>query len=302
MAYDTSSVADWAALLTFIRNTCTANGWTLSGNVLHKGNCYVEIVADGTVGLRIRGGTGKDGSNILTGAGPAYAYLGEIAAVPVAFPATAEVHVNASPDEVYVVINYSTNFYQMMAWGLSDVPGLTGTGVWYYATRCSVTGSREFSSNVTSLTINGASGVAPDGTPMFNVAQANAGATDNAFIHGDVDARGWHGDTAGGFAASNPYIAPLLACLPSDWNLEAVLLPFPVYVPRTAGNKFTLVADFKHIRHTRIDYLEPGDIITLGADKWKVYPWFRKDASVPDGGAMLSHSGTLAYAVRYTGP
>jgi len=25
MAYDTSSVADWAALLTFIRNTCTAN-------------------------------------------------------------------------------------------------------------------------------------------------------------------------------------------------------------------------------------------------------------------------------------
>lgn len=302
MAYVTASVANIADLLTFVRSACTANGWTLSGNVLHKGNAYVEIVADGVVGLRIIGGTGKDGGNLLTGSGPGYAYLGTIAGQSITYPLVAEAHVNAAPDEVYVVINYATTYYSLMAWGLSDAPGLTGTGNWYYGARTAIQGTREYSSEIAGVIISGAFGTAPDGIPMFSCTAAGSNAENNAYIHGDVDARGWHGTDANGHGSSNPFISPLLAALPNAWNAEAVLLPFPVYVPRAAGSKFTLVADLKHIRHTRIDYLNPGDTIALGADKWRVYPWFRKNATERNGGQFKTHSGTLAYAVRYTGP
>lgn len=302
MAYDTASVSDIADLLTFIRSACTANGWTLSGNVLHKGGVYVEIVADGTVGLRIMGGTGIDGSNLLTGAGTVYAYLGTIAVQALTYPLIAEAHINASPDEVFIVINYATNYYSMMAWGASDVPGLTGTGNWYYSNRMQETGVREYHSAAAGIAITDSFNEAPDGAPMFSVYDVQVNATNNSFIHGDVDSGGWHGTAANRVASSNIYLSPLLACLPNAWNLEAILLPFQVYVPRSSGNKYSLVADFKHIRHTRINYLEPGDIITLGSDQWKVYPWFRKDAATPNGGQSLTHSGTFAYAVRYTGP
>jgi hypothetical protein len=307
MAYAIASVSSLADLLTFIRNSCTANGWTLSGNVLHKGTCYVEIVADGVVGLRINGGTGKDGSNLLTGGGPQYAYLGTVAAVPLAFPLSVEAHINASPDEVYIVLNYSTSYYSIMAWGLSDVPGLTGTGVWYHATRFAAQGGNEYTSAPGGInTFSNFSGHC-DGAPMFSVWTGNNGSSanngqNNSFIHHDVDGSGWGTYVNVTFPSSNIHLSPLLASLPNSWNQEAVLLPFPIYVARVAGSKYSLVADLKHIRHTRIDYLAPEDIITLGSDQWKVYPWFRKDASARNGGQTLTHSGTIAYAVRYTGP
>src|SRR5512139_2715813 len=127
MAYVTASVSSRADLLTFIQNACTANGWTLSGSIIHKGNVHIRILDDGTR-LNIRAGTGKDGSNNLTGACANDSRLADyLNPGAVAYPLIAKAHINTNPDEVYIVINYSVSYYQFAAWGQSDVPGLTGT-------------------------------------------------------------------------------------------------------------------------------------------------------------------------------
>lgn len=303
MAYATGSVADLAALLAFIQSTLTANGWTLSGEVLHKGTCYVRVrISSARIG--VLGGNGIDGGNNLTGAGPREVYLGAVGGQALTYPMTVEIHVNTSPDEVYIVGNYATSYYNWAAWGVSDVSGLTGTGNWYHATRNDYAfGDQNYYSTPDGGTIAAILPPSTGACPLFYT----TGGYDNlntSFIHGDVDSRGWHGLTnAAGFASSWTYNAPLLSLQPNTWNGETILLPYPVYVPRTSGSKVTLVADLKHIRACRIDYHEPGDIITLGADKWKLYPCYRKDATNRNGNSSgATHSGTLAYAVRYTGP
>jgi hypothetical protein len=302
MAYATSSCASLSALVTFIQNTATANGWTLSGQILHKGTCYVRVWdVDGT-NLGIQGGTGKDGSNNLTGACVYTAYLGTIATIALTYPLTAEMHINTSPDEVFVVVNYQTSYYSLMAWGLSDVPGIAGTGVWFHGNRTQAQGSREYQSGLAGGDVISNFGSHIDGAPLFNIFQGtDAGGTNNSFIHHDTDGLGWSDYLVGGFPNAHRYIYPLNVYQPNAWNGETVLLPYPVYMAR-ASNKHTLVADFKHVRHCRIDNHQPGEIITLGADKWKMYPFFRKSLTARDGGNGLTHSGTIAYALRYTGP
>lgn len=45
--------------------------------------------------------------------------------------------------------------------------------------------------------------------------------------------------------------------------------------------------------------------MTYGTDRWKIYPFHRKNAAVRNGVSWSTgadHSGTFAYAIRYTGP
>lgn len=302
MAYSSGSCANLAAIVTFIQTECTANGWTLAGNVLYKGSTYVEITSDAT-GVKIKGGTGKDGSNNLTGAGPYYAYLRTIASQALAYPLNIEAHINTSPDEVFIVINFSTSFYEMLAWGISDVPGITGTGVWYYGSASSRTaGYQGFYAEVAGSNVNGAAAEAAQHASLFGINGEYNGSIGNTFIHGDMDSSGWNGFGGLTSAAYTPLLVhPLLAATPSAWDNETVLLPHPVYTTR-ASSKWSLIADLKHIRNVRIDFHEPGDMITLGADTWKLYPWFKKDGSVLGGVRNAAHSGTMGYALRYTGP
>src|SRR5262245_27353299 len=86
MAYVTGTAANMTAVLTALRNACTANGWTLSGNILWKGTCYAEVrIGDngetgaptGTM-LYVRAGNGKDGSNNLTDAATRFGMIGPL--------------------------------------------------------------------------------------------------------------------------------------------------------------------------------------------------------------------------------
>lgn len=304
MAYETDVVNDLAELLAFIRTACTSHGWTLSTNVLHKGTCYVSVT-ESSGRIAVRGGTGIDGSDNLTGAGPYTVYIGHIASQALTFPMTVEAHINASPDEVYIVCNYATSFYQFAAWGLSDVPGLTGSGVWYYATRNGYTfGNLNFASGPDGGTVQATIPPSAGGSPLFWAnAVANNDGLNTSYIHADVDSGGWHGAGTSRIAHAFAPLVPLLSLLPNNWNGETILLPYSVYVARSAGSKVSLVADLKNIRLARITYHEPGDLITLGTDEWKLYPCYQKNASTPNGDSSgTTHSGTVGYAIRYTGP
>lgn len=304
MAYLTGTAANITALMDNLRSACTSNGWTLSGNILHKGNCYIRSQINNGF-IEWMGGTGKDVSNNLTGAAPRVVRTGDFRTNALTFPCNYEAFIFSNPDEVVFVINYSTDFYQYVMFGLSDVANLPGVGVYYAASRYAITGGStalwEFASNPNGLS---STTDASQGAPAFT-GIGSGQLAQSSYIHHGFDGATWTSDsnTGTGYATSFHANAPLLSLLPSSWNGETVLLPFPIYVNRSTGNKVSLAADLKNIRHCRIDNHSPGATITLGADKWKLYPWYKKNTTVRDGSTSeAQHSGTLGYAVRYDGP
>lgn len=111
------------------------------------------------------------------------------------------------------------------------------------------------------------------------------------------------------FAAINTYhgnvpAAPHLSRSPSAWNQESPLLPIQCTLVR-ASSKVSLVADIRNARYLRVDNHSPEQIIELGPDRWKIYPFYRKNTSARDGSVApvgTDHTGTFGWAIRYDGP
>lgn len=301
MSYVTGSATTVAGLQAAITAACTANGWTLTGEVLSKGTAFIKVHVNGAA-IEFTGGTGLTGST-LTGAAITFVRFADFSQV-ITYPLVYEVHINTSPDEVYVVINYATSFYQLAAWGLSNVPDLPGTGMWFGATRFGIAGGTggDFALQVTGD--NPQTSQNSRGSPLF-IAGNNAQSAQSCFINHGLDSATWSpaDSSTGGIPFSFGAMRPLIEISPGAWNSETVLLPFPVFLARSSGNTVSLVADLQHVRHARIDNHDPGDIVTLGSDKWKLYPWYRKNSATRNpNGSSISDSGTVAFAVRYTGP
>lgn len=302
MPYAAGSAVDMAALRTAFFSACTTNGWTLDGEVLHKGAVYTRLqLVSGF--LTLLGGTGIDGSNNLTGVAPNVVRLGRptVAAPDISWPISYEIFVMTDPDEVYLVCKYNVDCYLWAAFGQSSIAGLPGTGAWYAA---SLAPAVPGSANWIAMTPTSGGYVGSSGqiSPGLFWATTPVGATyHNSIIHHGLDAVGWSNNTASAIASSIAASGVMLSALPNSWNSESVLVPVQVWLPRTSGNKVSLVADLAYARHLRIDNHEPGEIITLGSDKWKVFPNFKKNTTVRGGGDAVADTGTLGFAVRYDG-
>lgn len=298
MPYATGTVNDYASLLQAITDTCTANGWTLQGEVLVKGGCYTHLFLNGTSDeLHIRGGTGVDASNNLTGPGYQDYRLARLV-----FPVVYQIHVHTAPDEVYVIAKCDADAYPWLAFGQSPVDGMAAYGQWAGAT---------FN---TSQGLPGTSGfavsVAPGGKPFqHNDAWQQGAPFWSGYIYASYTARNStdmnHGldgvDTWTPAASALAPQLPMVARQPNTWNGEAILLPIEPTINR-ASNKIARIGSIGHARFVRIDNLLPEDIVTIGSDQWKVYPFLRRNTSVRDGAADADHSGTMGWAIRYDGP
>jgi hypothetical protein len=302
MAYTTGTFNAFSDVLTALRNACVSAGWTLNGGrVLSKGTAFFDTLA-ATENIGVRGGTGYSGG-ALTGAAANWGYaraprIGD----PMAFPATYHIQTWTGPDEVYLIINWSASFFTHLAFGQSPVPGLPGLGSWF-------TGgvAQDFSVGNVSISTseNGNAGYNsvlcpapfwPEGNAVYDT---SLGAS--SFVHHGLDGAGWSardGNYAYGTSAfAKGHALPMLARSPNAWNGETVLCPILVTVGRPSG-RCSLVAQLANARYVRLDNLEPGQIITLGGDQWKPWPFYRRDASFRDGNGS-SHSGTLGWAIRY---
>lgn len=184
MAYATGTAVDTSGLLSALRSFLTANGWTLAGNVLHKGGCYVETtlgVLDDTTApagcrLQIRVGNGIDGSNELTDPAPRRCGMGQLANSSGSYtgsawdwPVTYHIHAHTSPDEVFMCVNYGAGqFWQWVAFGKSPGPGNAGTGNWSDGTLGQTYGATiTYQSNRCSITVNGGGIISNATNPNF---------------------------------------------------------------------------------------------------------------------------------------
>ena len=118
-------------------------------------------------------------------------------------------------------------------------------------------------------------------------------------IYTNVDAIGWTDNNF--FTPANRKLVPLISRSPSNWSNEAILLPIEPVLTRSP-NKASILAKIENARYLRIENLEPEQVLTLGNDKWMVFPFHKKNSSVPNGGSTIDHSGTFGWAIRYDGP
>lgn len=301
MAFYNGSCNDVNQLLTAVNNACIANGWILSDGILSKQNCFVQLYTSGSI-LYLIGGNGQKGSSLTDSPKLSNGRLLAANLGGVTYPLTYNIHV--MDREVYLFVNYNVDFWSYLAFGQSGVKGLPGTGNWYgglYPISNSSIGRGGhpccllFSAFATSGTIG------------------NTGQQIGWFFHHGLDDYPWSisGDNVGDInnngwsslpsqAVATKMVEPLLVRQPNSWNNEAILLNISPAIYRPEG-RLSVVGDLKHARYIRNTYYNDGQIITLGQDKWRVYPCIRKNTTNPEPYHSNQHSGTYAIAVRYEG-
>lgn len=305
MSFVQGVAQNYADLAGALEAALLANGWSKTGAVLHAGGCHVTLAVVGTT-IVLTGGTGVSGT-ALQEPGPGVR-IGTAGVMSITFPATYHIAVHGSPSEVALHVNYDVDKWQWLAFGEGTI-SVPGSGGWHAG---SFAGDRA----PTSLWAN----------PVGNLYGGNAGRFTAGLFHGDpggsygagsyihtgVDGSEWVSASSGHLpSVSSAHISiyneELLKRTPSALNAAAVLLPAQVWQAR-AGNTASLVGDFAHFRVLRIDNHVPGEIISYGSDRWRVYPYYRKNAAERDGGNWSSsnfaqaHTGTMGMAVRYDGP
>lgn len=299
MAYQTGTAANIADVQAAFLAFLSAAGWTVAGNIASSpGGCHAQIgSADG--GLTLLGGTGVAGS-ALTGAGPAITRARALlTGEPITYPATWEAH--AHGDEAFLFLTWGGgDKWLHIGFGKSPVAGLPGTGCWYFGSSAQApTPGMYYAANF-NMGYPGTPNVSENATGPFWVT-GNQPA--NSYVHHGLDGNTWTQSTGGvvypppNGAHAFGCISPLLVRGANAFNGEAPLLPVRPYIGRPSG-KLSVVAQLQAMRYVNIKNLSPQQVLTIGTDKWRVYPFYKK------GGTLAptnTDTGWLGMAVRYDG-
>ncbi|MDR3322650.1 MAG: hypothetical protein LBS89_00390 [Zoogloeaceae bacterium] len=289
------SVNSLADLQTFILTTLSTNGWTVSGATAARDDIAVALdVADiGRVyfpqvalRLKINDAPGAVGVGALN-ATPTVPYIA------MTFPATCWIFIHTDPVEVYVFVNYDVDYYQWLAFGQSPAAG-AGSGVWAGATI-----------GVPLVANGGTSRAGPVGITATTGGGGNSDITPAALLWSTLS-------SVAGTLSRNSYwnsgawvlltqaiqaAAPHVARSPSAWNNEAILIPLRPAIA-AAESRVQIVGQIAHARYIRVDHYAPGEIITLGSEQWRVFPWYCKNTAARDGGSAVAHTGTFGVALK----
>jgi hypothetical protein len=317
-AFYSGSAASFAVLKTNVEAALVAEGWTLASGILSRGDGFFLLTAAAD-DLRVAAGTGQSGA-ALTGASPAAVRIGSFTVVdPIVWPINYFIHIHENPHEVYIVINHGVDRYQNLSFGVSPAPG-NAFGQWINGT-----GGQSAVFNTAQTIFNWPGGLnTQDQSTAPSVASGNRfyevscgilagrlGLSNNLYYPYFIrDNQGWLPTTSvplDGTLLGRWYIDRLIQRIPSSFNQTPVLLPL-LGIKAVADNGSAVTAVLAAARMTRIDHHEPGDIITFGSDRWKIYPDYRKNLTVrspgvpPNASFSGLHTGTYAYALRYFGP
>jgi len=310
MGYIADTATTMDEIKTAIEAESVANGWTLEDGILFKSGCYFQLASRNSASsyLAVYGGTGKSGSTLLDQA-PQGAAIVSNSGGTFTFPINYEIHSFDDTDEIYCIINYDTSFCQILAFGHSDLDNIGGTGAWITGTiPANKAVSSQFSGfvlfSVTQHSLGTNSYLNNVGTPLFTGRDPSF--NQSSFIHSGLDSTGWSQESGSGVGnlLGISYCASLLTSLPNLSNQSSPLLPIKA-IKRRNSSGLTVIANLSHARYIRNDNVDLFEVITIGSEKWKCYPLFRKDSSLRNGTSTtpgVTHSGTFGYAIRYQGP
>lgn len=325
MAFVAGSANTVNEVLSALQNACTANGWALSSGILSKGDCYAKpFINDGTIALIA--GTGQSGTTV-TNTPVVVANSAYVPGYPnlwtslsgidnaIAYPLTYSIHIMENPNEVYLFINHSVDNWSYIAFGQSPIADLPGTGIWYGGT--GIGKNIVPSSNISNTGANGHLSCALFSYVAQGGTSGNSMQTIKCFFHHSINdlPSEWSGAGVNGVGTPDTIswagmpsqanatltLMPLMTREPSVWNSGAALHPIQPSIIRP-DNRRSVVGNLSNARYARIDNIDPGQIVTIGNEKWRFYPWLKKNIADRNAtGADKSHSGTYAIAIRYDG-
>lgn len=299
MSYVTGTAANFAALKTAIESACTAAGWTLNTGVLSKGAAYFkfQVLTSTRDYLQLSGGTGASAGALSGANARSLVFRDNASGHTFTFPVTYYIHTFNNPDEVYISINYNTDYWQHMAFGISSRTDV-GNGIWFMGTAndngITATYNVTFSVGTTSQYLISSSGKF---TPMGM--NTGTGTASCAYFNGDIGSgNAWY-DMGNNFQA---YVFSMVG-LPNALSTDEVLLPVKQCVAMASPNAayYNVIGILKNARLLRIDNRTPAEVISVGAVNWKVYPSFSKNTASRNTVSAGFHSGTFGFAVRYDG-
>ena len=316
MAYYTGSVSSIPALRAAMIDACANGGWAWdsANEVLSKGAAFFRLqVVTGAAAISLAL-TGRTSATAGDAPGPvciatAAAYASAMWAWPVMY------HIMTFADEVYVAVNYNQDYWQHLAFGISNLAdALPGTGAWCtgsvgnssgYITSLGVTVGSGSSTSSSSSNASGNNGV---GLYFLETDVSSNPANSANYLHnalGNQTNGAWNlnGAVSDGLGYASAIgikgICEMLYYQPNAWNDEAVLVPIRAW-RQMPSFMVALVAELQNARYTKMDHYNAREIITLGPDRWIIFPLFRKDLANRNGGT--ASTGTLAVAIRYDGP
>lgn len=337
MGYFTGTASTPADLLSKLKTHLSvdlpgAEQWTVEGDVIYKGTCFMEINAF-TNYLRIIGGTSQAGGVMSgipfkTGGFDRHAALASNQLVAMVYPAIYFLNTNTDiHDEIWLTVKNGDE-YCHLAFGQSPAVSLPGSGNWYFAQiplyHAAINSGQGFLSSGeqqdtkigTSTAVNN-----DEAGAIFGTAASAGGSTGNSkqglnySMQTGMDGNLWTNvgtDNAGTEDVSSwglseamliglPVMAGLYMTQPNSFNGQAILINPPLIVHR-GDFKSSIVGQINIMRFMRMDFYQPEDILTIGPDKWQIFPCIKRDPANPGGHGSNRQSGFHAYAIRYTGP
>ena len=300
MAYYSGQATSYQEIIDAVVDHLQSEGWAWNGVVLSKENVFVslQLVNVGSYTttqnvIRLVGGSGLNGSNLLNSSPIGNAigtFVHDSSYGMTSFPIEYNLHINDL--EVYLICNYNIEYFMWLAFGAGWIGGTFGvppSGRYQYGhTRwplASIWGTGGGAGNQDQ----------PSAAFFWNTNYSSLVLPKN-YTGCVLFGSSWY---TGVNAIQN--IAPLVDRQPNNWNNEALFLPINV-TTLVGGNKSQILKSIQTARYIRLDNFEPKQIIQMGSDKWKVYPFYRKNSAQRNGGFDIDHTGTFGWAIRYDGP
>jgi hypothetical protein len=308
MAFYTGVVGTPTALKTAIEVQAVANGWTLSGDWLSKGNSHISLTVPAAPNdvkqLNITGACSSDGMTKP-------AEFSRCIHIETNFwPVTYDLHIHNTPNMLVCILQYDTVRTQVIIFGdlvkVHDSAYVGGN--FFFATRMTEYATNDepcLVSITRSALITGQGYYYNTGSniiPFSAGAGGNESKKANNGIHAEIDNNDW--DTT--ISAPNvrvTYTDTTLEALfrsPNTWNSQTHLIPMNLQHSMLDGF-YGYLGYVEHMRLIRVDNYNIGNVVSIPPDNWKVYPWTMKSMLQRNGGnnPENGHSGSLGFAVRY---
>jgi hypothetical protein len=303
MAFENGNFYSASNLAEVIKDFASRHGWTRNGDVLNNANGFVRITSPSASATRIEGST--DASFAVNKICNHPAQVGITTWPPVgAYYAFAM----SDPDMIWIVVEYNLSYHQYLCFGdiqkVANVPG----GNFFGATHGPENTDGMFIMNTDASGTNGGGGGAwarHSGVFFWNTGNRypwDGGEHPNrgSFLHYEMDGYVWPGDQGVNTPAPDcpTCLKPLHHYMNgADGQLD--LMPYWLTLGRP-NSLYSDVGEFPWLRVARLENFQPGDIMTVGADRWMIWPWYQRDALAPNGG--VGTSGLWGYALKYDGP
>lgn len=330
-----SGITSMAVIKGYIEAACVLNGWTLTGGWLIKGECEIRLTQrTGTITF-----TGPDirpyDELMLEQRTPSGTVCVRPSFIRVStfsgIDCSINIHICDNPDTVWITAKANTDTFFHMGFGYIQKFSIWKGGCWIHGAQgehlghfgelatnnwATLTAAGTASSDNNNVTDN--LGVAFPPSPKHcgpfwqsTDSQQTYGTAKftNSFIHCELRGRTFEYDGRGegsiGYTdgiLSTSLFGGLTATGDNDFNSQTILYNFMLALNNASGVPVP-IGIIEHIRFVRMNNYLPEDIIEVGSEKWKVYPFSRRDITYPNGKSptpsdYIVSTGLLGLAVR----